>query len=1669
MKTLNYNLHSKVRKLLNFLLLVATLLLTPTLTTAQHWMSQFGHLGNYYLIKAAAETYFSQDTSRIHNKSCGYKDFNRWTTFMESRVDKDGSLKTYSTAMNLAQQQISNRENGDIIPGIWESFGPNTNPPTLPPAHSRLGLISSIWVDNGNFNKIYAGTSSGGLFFSSNGGQNWSCLTEKNIVTGVSDIEIDAQNPDTIYIATGVDRHGNFYSAGVLKSIDSGITWNETDLNPETFQKNYNISDMVQNPLNPTTLFSLVNFEVRGKGAKIMRTINGGRDWTESLSIPEGSDRERLFKIEMHPIDPNIIYVCGSGLYRTINNGSSWVDITNKIVPDLANYYLERAAISINPDNPQKILVIRRMINRTNPDDVSASILLSTDGGENFQTLAVNGFFNQGNIGYFRMELEWSKSLPNVFYIGGLWIHKFLLTSTNGLALRLTIPGDYEKIDSSPNDVYHIDIRELKTYKNILTNEGFIFQGNDGGITMGLEDDYTGASWADISGVGLNITQFYGIGIPNDGRDLVIGGNIDGNLCRSESKNWTLPFSGDAAETVFSFSNHDTVYVVQFGMNHYASISYNGGEDFTGIIDIHNSDPYRRNDAPLEMSSTNSKVLYIGGNNVWRTNNGKDFTKISVFNDPWKLKTIREAPSDPNVIYAAKENRTWNWVDNNHRLYKATNGQPDSPDWTSLYWVDITPNTPEFNLVDKGIFDLAVDPNNPHTFFIALDGFDPGHRIYKCEMVNGVYNWSNYSQGLLNLPVNCLEIYKGNDLEEMFAGTDDGVYYRNKNIQEWQPFGNGLPLTIVSDIEIDYVNNEIVVSTFGRGIYKASLCGLQAQTSDIVVTGTEIWEGLKRIPANITVNTGASLTIKGEVKMNALKEIIVQKGAQLIIDGGKITNQCRNTFWQGIRVHGTKDGPQNLLYQGLVLLRNGAVIQNAKIGILCNNNTIGSGGGIIMAGSSTFRNNVVAVQFEKYTYKSSISTFNLCTFVTDEGFFEGYAPKQFARLNEISGITFNGCSFKNTMGMGNYNYEYRGTGIYSNNSIFVVDHKCIGNQTPCTEYQKSEFFQLEYGIYATSILGTKTFRVNNSFFEYNDCGIYAGATSNIIIKNNEFNVSEYGNKVTGLYLDQCNGYVIEENLFRHFNGLNYNHNCKGIVVNNSGQTNNTIYKNQFKGMFWGIVAQDQNRNKDGSAGLLLKCNKFSNIKTDIAVLKYNPNSVLMGIAKSQGSNDPEDCKKPAGNLFSQLTINDYWSIWNDCESIEYYSHSSSSSPYVVPSKTTNTKVFETELIFIEETCCPPNSTSGGGTGIIDGNTSSYKSEAESASQVLSALIDDGNTIEKVMDVNSAAPTEALIVRDDLLQTSPYVSDSVLKTAINREELLNNAMIRDIMVANPHSAKSETMMQELDMRLDPMPDYMKDEILEGVFVLSAKELMEAKRDMSERLYNYGFNRLLSVALTDTLVTPVDTVMALLSADGSAVSLMKQAWLVLERGDTTAALNRMEAIAGEIILTETELTELAAQYAFMQWLAENQSTDTLDIEPLNTFMLNSCMTVSSAARSILVANNLLSYQEPYLEPDLSKSSEIRKPRLKPVIPDDALLKVYPNPGRDFITIGYNLGNNNTIGSIEIVDQSGRKLFDKNLGNQFDQIVLDTRDFKPGSYLISLVDGNKSIISTRFVISR
>jgi hypothetical protein len=74
--------------------------------------------------------------------------------------------------------------------------------------------------------------------------------------------------------------------------------------------------------------------------------------------------------------------------------------------------------------------------------------------------------------------------------------------------------------------------------------------------------------------------------------------------------------------------------------------------------------------------------------------------------------------------------------------------------------------------------------------------------------------------------------------------------------------------------------------------------------------------------------------------------------------------------------------------------------------------------------------------------------------------------------------------------------------------------------------------------------------------------------------------------------------------------------------------------------------------------------------------------------------------------------------------------------------------------------------------------------------------------------------------------SPYLSDSVLMAAIEKENVLPNVLIKDILVANPQAAKSNEVMDKVEEKSNPLQQDLLAEVLLGQYIIAAKEKLEA---------------------------------------------------------------------------------------------------------------------------------------------------------------------------------------------------------------------------------------------------
>ena len=346
------------------------------------------------------------------------------------------------------------------------------------------------------------------------------------------------------------------------------------------------------------------------------------------------------------------------------------------------------------------------------------------------------------------------------------------------------------------------------------------------------------------------------------------------------------------------------------------------------------------------------------------------------------------------------------------------------------------------------------------------------------------------------------------------------------------------------------------------------------------------------INSDVIIDPGAHLIIKDVVYLHENSKIIVERGEEstdyggkLEINGGKLTNSCNGDSWQGIEVWGHSDKTQNAVEQGWLYITNNGCIENAEIGAIANKISTsgehGFTGGVIRANGGVFINNKTAVKLEDYKGET-LSDFYNCTFVTDDNWQIPMAsPQSFVELSDYIGATeFVDCKFINKA-VSNESAKLKGNGIKSINSYVFVHGLCANNFSPCDEYIGCEFEGLEYGIHATGLDYYNPFiLVKNSAFIDNYRGIYLNSFNYAEVISNTFKLSNLRSHESGLYLNQCMGYHVEDNTFysnEGYSGTNF-----GIIVNYSVNAANEIYRNNFDTIYCGISVQDENRNSDGT-------------------------------------------------------------------------------------------------------------------------------------------------------------------------------------------------------------------------------------------------------------------------------------------------------------------------------------------------------------------------------------------------------------------------------------------------------------------------------------------------------
>ena len=829
---------------------------------------------------------------------------------------------------------------------------------------------------------------------------------------------------------------------------------------------------------------------------------------------------------------------------------------------------------------------------------------------------------------------------------------------------------------------------------------------------------------------------------------------------------------------------------------------------------------------------------------------------------------------------------------------------------------------------------------------------------------------------------------------------------------------------------------------------------------------------------DVIVNPGYELIVKGEIGFVEGAKLIVKNNAKLTIDGGKLTGTCGN-LWRGVEVRGTNSQPQNPSYQGMVQIINDGTIENALYGIRTihaedDQNSEGeildatSSGGIVYANGAKFINNKTAVRFYSYPY-TSMSDFNECEFETNADLISGVTPDYFIWIDNISGIEIKDCSFNNTTGT-----DYLHSGIYSRDATFSIEGRCLSPVAPCNQWEYGWFRKLNYAVY---VVNTNTIYypdIRHTDFSLCKRSIYISSTDGARVTSCHFYmpaVLSFTQGDYGLYLNNSYGYHIEDNQFMgpassQLGGI-------GLYINFSGEHWNQVYNNSFSNLNYGTMAYGLNRKSNG-VGLCIECNDYDYNKYDI-VVNGKPN-IGHGIAYNQGHMGANDTL-PAGNTFTQNFPQLVYNYMNSTgmawinyvyHGINQTSEKVNPNPYYSP--LTMSKQISTYTTYSKSLACPPKLEAGGGGHERDGIETADAQISQKEAQ-LEALVDGGNTFIMNLDVVTSTPPEAAEVYNELIGESPFLSDTVLKSAIYKENVLPNAMVRDVLVANPQSAKNSKILEAIDERFDPMPEWMKEQVLQGVNATGAKEALESELAKWESKRAEHFNNLYQHFHKDT-VNPqasADSLEILLAQDSRLESKYRLAYLSMEQGAWSNGQAVLNSIPSEFELTPYEETVHQDYISLFNILAQlngnlpvEASTEATQLELLafgDEHFPGAC------ARNLLLAAGLIEYEEPIILPEegLKSSKAIGnlsdKSTGKPEV-----LKVFPNPAGDYFIAEYNADGYTGVVSLFVTDITGKTVFSHQYSSYHDQVVINSEDWSSGVYQVSLMVNGKFIKSEK-----
>lgn len=577
------------------------------------------------------------------------------------------------------------------------------------------GRTRAFGIDVSNESRLLAGSCSGGMWISTNGGTSWA---QTNTLSQLKNATCLAQDKRPTHTNTWYYGSGEAYGAsasggsgayylgdGAFKSTDGGLTWSPLSAtaggNPNGFTTGW---QLVWNMANDNSANDSIDEVYAAIYGGIMRSVNGGTTWATVIG---GSS----YFTDVQVSSTGVVYATCSddgtqkGIWRS-DTGTAFTNILPVGFPTAYN----RIVSGINPNNENEVYFLA---NTPGFGKVTYNYLgtpewnsfwkytyVSGSGagaGGTWQDLSMNlpatgGMFDKWNVqGSYDMVVRVKPGSSNTVYIGGTNLYR----STSGFqdSTSTTFIGGYEQFSALPviNSYanHHPDQHGIEF---LPSNPNVMFSYNDGGIFKTNNDTASAVVWQSLNN-GYLTTMFYTIAIDHatSGNNIIVAGAQDNGTWYTNSASptvpWVTPRGGDGSYCAIADGQSNYYFSIQNAKMMKATLDASGNVTTSARIDpIGLKNPEFIN--PYTLDPNNNNIMYLaGGKYLWRnddlsgitTTAGGSWDSIST---NW-VQYIDSVPATGSVITAVTAcktpaNRVYYGTDK-QKVYRVDNANVGTP------------------------------------------------------------------------------------------------------------------------------------------------------------------------------------------------------------------------------------------------------------------------------------------------------------------------------------------------------------------------------------------------------------------------------------------------------------------------------------------------------------------------------------------------------------------------------------------------------------------------------------------------------------------------------------------------------------------------------------------------------------------------------------------------------------------------------------------------------------------------------------------------------------------------------------------------------------------------------------------------------------------------------